>query len=87
MTYAIAIVDKKSNKSPWPDDMHYYVHEMPTDEGVTRLNEGAWLLNLDTDLLTLSQIVNTARKSGCPVRVLFFDQAPNFSSVMVSQTS
>lgn len=85
MTYALAIVDKEEPKRPWPDDMRFYVHEMPTDAGVTRLNEGAWLLNLDTELLTLSQIVNTARKSKCPVQVLFFDQKPDFSSVLVEQ--
>ena len=87
MTYALAIVAKNSQKDQWPDAMRFYVHEMPTDAGVTRLNESAWLLNLDTDLLTLSQIVNTARISGCLVQVLFFDQAPKFAAVMVSQTS
>ena len=62
--------------------MHFHAYVMPTDVGATRLSEGAWLLNLDTELLTLSQMVRAAYEAECPIRVLYFDQKPQFAAVV-----
>jgi hypothetical protein len=85
MTFALVIVNKSAPRATWPGEMFFYVHEMPTGEGVTRLNEGAWLLNLDTELLALAGIVQTAHSCGLPIRTLFFDQKPQFSTLEAAQ--
>ena len=65
--------------------MHFYTHEMPKDEGVRQLNESAWLLNLDTDLVVLAKMVSIAHDNKLPHQVLFFDQKPVFATALVEQ--
>jgi hypothetical protein len=85
VTFALVIVDKAAPRATWPGEMFFFVHEMPSDAGVTRLNEGAWLLDLDTELLILAGIVQTAHSCGLPIQALFFDQKPNFSTLEAAQ--
>jgi hypothetical protein len=85
MTFALIIVNKAAPRATWPGEMFYLVHEMPSDAGVTRLNEGAWLLDLDTELLTLAGIVKVAHSCDLPIRALFFDQKPHFSTLEAAQ--
>lgn len=58
--------------------MHPVLYGAQPDEGVTRLNEGAWLVRLDSSLLFLSNLIRIAHEEKLPHRVLFFDKEPSF---------
>ena len=85
MTYALVIVDKALNSRSWPDAMHKPLYDMPKVEGVTRLNEGAWLLQLDSSLLFLAGLIRLAHENNLPHHVAFFAEKPSF--VCAPQTS
>lgn len=78
MTYALIIVAKDNPGNPWPDAMHRVLHRMPTVEGVTRLNESAWLVHLDSSLLFLARLVGIAHDEKLAHHVAFFEQKPTF---------
>ena len=80
MTYALIIVAKPA-KHGWPDDMHRPLHNMPADEGFERMNESAWLVNLDKHLMFLAGMVQICQKNDLVHHVAFFEQKPSFASV------
>ena len=80
MPYALVIVDKNQSRDAWPEGLDFYAHRLPKEEGVQKTGEGAWLVNLDTDLLVLAQIVRLAHEAHMPYHAVFFDQKPNVCS-------
>ena len=84
MKYALIIVAKDNPGNPWPDSMYRVLHKMPSVEGVTRLNESAWLVRLDSSLLFLSTLIRIAHDDKLPHHVLFFDEEPKFLSTQQS---
>ena len=78
MTYALIIVEKLNHTHGWPDSMHHVLTNMQLPEGVTRLNESAWLINLDSCLLFLSGLVKIVHTEKLSHHVTFFDQKPSF---------
>lgn len=76
MTYALILVEKPGRV--WPDTMHRALHSMPAHEGFERMNESAWLVNLDTELLFLAGLVQICQTSGLVHHVAFFEQKPAF---------
>lgn len=79
MTYALIIVEKPERV--WPDTMHRALHKMPAAEGFERMNESAWLVNLDTHLMFLAGIVQICQTSDLVHHVAFFEQKPSFVCV------
>jgi hypothetical protein len=77
MTYALIIVEKTGLS--WPDDMYRPLHKMPATEGFERMNESAWLVNLDTHLQFLAGMVQLCQKNDLVHHVAFFDQKPAFT--------
>ena len=78
MTYALILVEKP--KHGWPEGIDFYAHRLPKEEGIRQIVEGSWLVNLDTDLIVLAQIVVAAQKAKIPYHATFFDQKPSFGS-------
>lgn len=78
MTYALIIAEKPVRG--WPDSMYHAIHKMPTAENFEKLNEGSWLVSLDTHLIFLSVIVQICQKESIAHRVAFFEQKPSFTS-------
>lgn len=79
MPYALVAVENKE-QHPWPEGLDFYVHKWPTGEGMTQIAESTWLINLDTDLIVLGQIIVSSHKAGMPCHVLVTDQKPNVCS-------
>lgn len=80
MTYALIIVAKDHPRNPWPQAMHRPLYDMLSDEEVTKLNEGAWLVHLDSSLLFFAGLIEIARKEKLPYQVAFFGEKPLFVS-------
>ena len=80
MTYALIIVAQAAGQNAWPEPLHHLLYKMPIPEGVTRLNESAWLVRLDSCLLFLAGVVRLAHESNLPHHVLFFEKEPAFVS-------
>ena len=78
MTYALVIVEKPKNG--WPDGLDFYAHEMPIEEGCRRIHENSWLIRLDTDLLSLANLIRLAHEAKLPSSTLFFDDKPAICS-------
>lgn len=78
MTYALIIVQKPTNG--WPDSMRLALHKMPEAAEFERMNESAWLVNLETQLQFLSGIVQICQGDGLVHHVAFFEQKPSFIS-------
>ena len=85
MSYALVIVERP--EEGWPEAIAFYVHKLPKvgdsekiDEGAIRIAEGSWLVNLDTDVIVLAQIVVAAQRAKTPYHVLVSDQKPNLVS-------
>lgn len=76
MTYALVIVEKPEHG--WPDDMHRPIRRMPNVEGVSRLNESAWLIHVDIALKFLSGILHICQTHDLVHHVAFFEQKPSF---------
>lgn len=83
MTYAIVTVENTPRRE-WPDELDFYIHIPPTDKGLRQIAESCWLINIDTDLLALSNIVRTAHKARMPVHAMFFPQKPDLISLLPS---
>ena len=77
MTYAIVIVEKPENRS-WPDQILPKIQTQSAPEGVTRMNESAWLIDVGTNLLFLTSLVEEARSGKLSLRTSFFDKEPSF---------
>lgn len=78
MPYALVIVEKP--KHNWPDGLDFYASEMPNEEGVKKIEEGSWLVSLDTDQLALANIIRLAHGAKLRCHTLFFDHKPTFCS-------
>lgn len=78
MTYALLIVSKDHPRNPWPQELHTALYERESDEEVTKLNEGAWLVHLDSSLLYFARLVCLVHDQKFPYRVTFFDHKPSF---------
>ena len=82
MPYALLIVEKPPHG--WPDDMLPAVRPKEPYEGVTALNESAWLLNLDKALMFLARVVVNCYTHQLRHHVLFLSDEPHF--VRASET-
>jgi len=80
MAYALILVSKSDPRSAWPTDMHSALYTTPPPEGVTRLNESAWLVHLDSSLLFLCRLVCLAHDNKLSHHVTFFESSPSFVS-------
>lgn len=78
MTYALIIVAKADGNNQWPDSMHRVLYKMPLPAGVTKLNESAWLVRLDSCLLFLAGLIQIAHTDKLPHHVLFLEKEPSF---------
>lgn len=78
MTYALIIVE--APKHGWPDSMHRAIRKPPVGEGFERLNESAWLIDLDSRLLFLAGVIQICHTENLVHHVAFFDQKPSFVS-------
>ena len=79
MPYALITVENPSRR-PWTTGLSFYTHELSKDEGVQQIAESAWLVNLDTDLLVLANIVKLAHDGKYPYHAIFFQQKPDLLS-------
>ena len=77
MTYALIIVQKPANG--WPDDMYRAIHVIQESEGFERMNESAWLVNLDMHLRFLAAMVQVCQANDLVHHVAFFEQKPSFT--------
>jgi len=84
MTYALIIVSRAGEQQAWPDELHKVLYKMPLPEGVTRLNESAWLVRLDSCLIFLARLIQLAYDEKLPHHVLFFQDKPAFVSALAS---
>ena len=75
MPYALITIEKNNNYA-WPDGLDFYTHRLPKDEGVQQIAESAWLVNLDTDLLVLANLVRLAYEGKFPYHAIFFLEKP-----------
>lgn len=80
MTYALIIVD--TPKHGWPDSMHRAIRKPPIGEGFVKLNESAWLADLDTHLLFLAGVVQICHTEKLVHHVAFFEQKPSFANAL-----
>ena len=79
MPYALVTIENTSRRQ-WPEGLDFYTHEMPKDEGVQQIAESAWLVNLDTDLLVLANLVRLAYDGKYPYHAIFFPEKPDLLS-------
>jgi hypothetical protein len=77
MTFALVIVEKPEGR-PWPDQIRPKLQTQPTPEGVTRMNESAWLIDVDANLLFLASLIEEAHSCKLGFRTAFFDKEPSF---------
>ena len=64
----------------WPEFRNTADTLLQTAKGVERLQQGVFLIRLDSGLQALCDLEQVARSNQVPFRVLFLDQAPVFSA-------
>jgi hypothetical protein len=80
MTCALITIEKTSPRDAWPQALHGLIYDMNIPEEVTRLNESAWLVPLDSCLLFLARLICICHDEGLRQSVAFFEQKPSFFS-------
>lgn len=82
MTHALITVAKPDGRTAWPDGLDFYTQQLPRGEGLRQIAESCWLIDIDTDLLALANIVTLAHKAKLPVHAIFFDRKPDLVSLV-----
>jgi hypothetical protein len=63
---------------PWKNLRLNWPRALPPAEEKYRLTENVWLLHLDSGLPVLAELIKTMKDYSIPIRVLFFEDAPDW---------
>jgi hypothetical protein len=79
MPYALVIVEKPEDR-PWSSDTRSLLDSLPQQEGVSKMNESALLIDAATNPLSLCDLLKCAHSDKLVHHVFFYDQKPSYTT-------
>jgi hypothetical protein len=82
--FALLIAEPHTNNraflasEAWGNFVMNLPRTIPPTERTERIAENVWLISLESELTVLSKLIDMLRNFSIPIRVLFFEDAPDW---------